>query len=229
MAMSGPFPQFDPYQVPGGPRPDGRQMPAAVRRATSAMFVGGVLSVVSGVWNIHAETAGNSAAVGLVGEAGVFGAAVDLGLWVWMAMANRAGHHWARVTGTVFFGIATLSTLSTVLLGSFVKNLHDTNGNTVQMPGLNGLSIALAIVLWLLGLYATVMMWNKGNGSFYHPETQYGPVGMPAGWQQPGIPPEGYAYPHPYPSVPGQPMPLPDQYTQQPTEPTDPWQQTPQD
>jgi hypothetical protein len=224
MAMPGQFPQFDQYPQSGGPYPN-RPMPTVVRNATTAMFAGGALSVVSALWTMHLSN--TSTAAHLAGGFGLFGGVIDLGLWIWMALANRAGHNWARITGTVFFGISTVTTIAGILLLGTVKRLDQANGVTVQAPSSSAVTLVLSVVLWLVALYATVMMWNKSAREFYQPQAQYPPMGWP---QQPGMPPQGYPYPYPYPSVPGQPMPPQSgQVPPWPAQPTDPWQQTPQD
>ena len=38
----------------------------------------------------------------------VIGALIAIGLWLWMAWANRRGRNWARIVSAVFFGINTL-------------------------------------------------------------------------------------------------------------------------
>ena len=37
---------------------------------------------------------------------------IGIGLWLWMAYANKAGKNWARITATAFFGLDTLSVLT---------------------------------------------------------------------------------------------------------------------
>lgn len=160
---------------------------------------------------------------------------IDLCLWVWMALANRNGQNRARIAGTVFFGFATLSIVGSIYLYVSVTTGVDGYGDTIQPTGASSLSIVLAVLSWLLGLFATVMMWNKSARPFYHPATQFAPVGAPMGWPQPGapqfgvpqpgvaqpgMPPQGYGNPYQYPPVPGRPV-------RQPGQPTDSWQ-TPQ-
>ena len=53
----------------------------------------------------------HNAEVAAVVVAIVFGL-IGIGLWLWMARANKAGKSWARITATVFFGLDTLSVLA---------------------------------------------------------------------------------------------------------------------
>lgn len=184
------------------------------------MYAGGVVSVVSTVWSVQDAHGLDS---GLVGGAGVVGGAITLGLWIWMALANRAGLNWARITATVFFGIASADTVIAVVVFAFFENVEFHAAGT-DSTGQDAVSLALSVVEWLIGLYATVMMWNKSAGPFYRPPLQYGPVG----WGVPGIAPYGYpvpasgtapgtaqgSYPYPYPAPypPGYPYPAPAEY-----------------
>ncbi|HEV2636813.1 MAG TPA: hypothetical protein VGX23_16795 [Actinocrinis sp.] len=237
MAVSGQVPQFDPLS-PAGRFPAGRTQPPAVRRAVMAMYVGAALSVVGAALSVYEarETGSGVVGVGTLDGLGIFGGAIDLGLWVWMALANRAGHNWARITGTVFFGITSLGTVFSVIslfaLGDLNRSagLHTDHGTEVG-------SVIFSVITWLVGLYATVMMWHKTASAFYQPQLQYGPVG----WAPPGAAPYGYPgagqYPYPYPGThPAQypyPYPYPYPNPADPAagaapQPEDPWQ-TPQD
>lgn len=224
MAIPGQYPQFDPSAGRGGRRPfAGRPCPPAVLNAVRAMYGGAIVSLLSTVWSLHTVSGSSFAAVGE--GFGLFGGAVQIGLWVWMATANRSGHHWARVTGTVFFGIASVSTVASVALLPVIHRMQENLNQPSTVPGLTGVSIALSVASWLVGLYATVMMWSKSAKPFYQPQ----PVYPPMGWAQPGMPPYGYPYPYPYPQIPGQPgAPLAGQVPPAPQQPADPWR-TPQD
>jgi hypothetical protein len=72
---------------------------------------------------------------------------------MWMARANKAGKNWARITGTVFFGIDTLD-----LLGLFA-----------QRPA--ALSVVFALVIWLIGLGTVIMLWRRESTAFFKPAT----------------------------------------------------------
>jgi hypothetical protein len=233
MAMPGPYPQFDQYPQAGRPYANRPPIPAVVRNAVTAMYVGAALSVVNAIWSVSGgHVSGNTAIANLTGVAGVFGGIVDVCLWVWMAFANRAGNHWARITGTVFFGFASFGVLGSILVLTVLNNAIQTadaaNGvNTAPTAGYEGVTVALSAVSWLVGLYATIMMWNKSAADFYRPQMQYGAPG----WA-PGAPPYGYAnpYPNPYPNLPNPyppAAPLIDQAPLPVVPPSDPWQ-TPQ-
>jgi hypothetical protein len=74
---------------------------------------------------------------------------IGIGLWIWMASANKAGKNWARITSTVFFGLDTLG-----LLASFS-----------QAETLLGRLVSL--VVWLIGLGVIVMLWRKESSAYF--------------------------------------------------------------
>jgi len=184
--MSYPQPgQQGPYQAfPGGPAgmPAGvpkPPLPSTVKNAYYLMLAGAVLSVIGLVVGLGSKSAMRTAVVkasptltttqvntavnlafGVIVVLGLVGA----GLWVWMAFANKAGKNWARITGTVFFGLYTLSMLSTLAQ-------HASTGATV----------GLSVVSWLVALAATILIWNKASTAYYKPQAQY-----------PGVYPSGY-------------------------------------
>ncbi|MGA2828243.1 MAG: hypothetical protein ABSF03_19235 [Streptosporangiaceae bacterium] len=77
---------------------------------------------------------------------------IAVGLWVWMARMNLKGRNWARITGTVFFGLNTLD-----LLGVF-------NGSA------SSVSAVFAIVTWLVGLGAVIMLWRRESTAYFKPQ-----------------------------------------------------------
>src|SRR5947207_8894864 len=134
MSEPGPYPRYPQY--PGGatmpvqPKPP---LPDTVRNAFYLMLAGAAVQAVGIVAGLaQAGTIKDALkksmlksdpntsqstidAVGnlVVGAIVVFGL-IYIALWIWMAYSNRAGKNWARITGTVFFAILTLSTVSGV-------------------------------------------------------------------------------------------------------------------
>jgi hypothetical protein len=74
---------------------------------------------------------------------------IGAGLWILIAQACKRGKSWARTTGTVLFGIATVSVLGglTVPLAVPVK--------------------ILAFVVWLVGLAAVTFLWRSTSSAFF--------------------------------------------------------------
>jgi hypothetical protein len=156
---------YQPYPSSGQmPEPDRRQPPASVVMAVRFMYAGAVVSALSLVVSLvtigslraalrRAEpsfTASqiHTAEVATVGVAVFFGL-VGIGLWIWMALANRAGRSWARIVATVFFGLNTLF----LLLGL---------ARTAPLG-----SRLVSILLWLIGLGAIIFLWRKDSSEYF--------------------------------------------------------------
>jgi hypothetical protein len=119
---------------------------------------------------------------GVVGILSVV-ALAGTGLWIWMAFANRAGHHWARITGSVFFALGTVYYLGDLFVGGAVK-----------------------ILLWLVGLAVVILLWNRRSGEFFRSVSygqEYQPPGAASGYPPTGPgPAPGQTAPPPGPSGP---------------------------
>lgn len=123
-----------------------------------------------------------------------------------MAFANRAGHNWARITGTVFFGISCLGLL--IDIAAFYV-IGEWLGSVVAVM------VVEALLSWLVGLATVILLWRKKSSAYFQPAQQYFP-GYPAypGPGYPGYPggPEGF--------MPGATMQPPQDA---PPQPEDPW------
>jgi hypothetical protein len=75
---------------------------------------------------------------------------IAIGLWLWMARASLAGHNYARITGTVFFGLNTLF----LLVG-------------LARPHV-GLGLVFNVLVWLAGLGAVIMLWRPESGAYFN-------------------------------------------------------------
>jgi hypothetical protein len=78
---------------------------------------------------------------------------IGIGLWLWMARASAGGHNYARITGTVLFGLNTLF----LFIG-------------LARPHV-GLGLVFNILVWLVGLGAVIMLWRRESGEFFKPAT----------------------------------------------------------
>jgi len=74
---------------------------------------------------------------------------IAAGLWIFIAQACKRGRSWARITGTVLFGIATVSVLG-----------------ELPIPVAAPVKI-LALVVWLLGLAAVIFLWRGTSSAFF--------------------------------------------------------------
>ena len=82
----------------------------------------------------------------------VFIGLISIGLWVWMALMNKAGKPWARIVATVLFGLDTLF----LLLG--VARAGAAAGTLVS------------ILTWLIGLGAVIYLWRRDSSEYFNPQ-----------------------------------------------------------
>jgi FtsH-binding integral membrane protein len=154
-------------QVPE-PAPRG-EPPTSLQTAVRLMYAGAGISAISFILGLvtigsvrhtlekqypHDSAAKiNSlvnAEIAIVVIAGIIG----VGLWLWMAWANKRGKSWARITGTVFFGLYTLDLI------------------LVAARAASGISTVFAIVTWLVGLGATIMLWRRDSSAYINAQQQ---------------------------------------------------------
>ncbi|MEV6768149.1 hypothetical protein AB0N05_05890 [Nocardia sp. NPDC051030] len=196
-AASGPQPYQDPAayqpypgmaQYPGGPAAGERKPPQSVMNAFYLMLAGAVLTLLSTLYGFtQLSTVRDKASESSDGTLtqsnvdtivkvsfgfGIVIALISIGLWIWMAFANRAGKNWARITSTVFFGLYSLSMLLTVV--SFFLPTSDTPV----------ISTIFGFVTWFVGLAALILLWTKQSSTYFRPAPTYAP------------------YPGPYPGPP---------------------------
>jgi hypothetical protein len=79
---------------------------------------------------------------------------IAIGLWLWMARASATGHNYARITGSVFFGLNTVF----LLIG-------------LARPHV-GLGLVFSLLVWLAGLGAVVMLWRRESGAYFSQPSQ---------------------------------------------------------
>jgi serine/threonine kinase PknH len=154
------YPQ--PYQVGRaalGPLPD------SMRNAIGLMYAGaaytlvyaiGVIIVAGAIISKHPAATAARASSGHVTVGGVAAltillSVIEIALWLGIARACRNGKSWARVTGTVLFGLHTLGFLGVLV------NSH---------PGL-GLTKVLTTLSWLIACGVVVFLWQRPSSAFF--------------------------------------------------------------
>jgi hypothetical protein len=156
---------YQPY--PSGaemPEQAGRVPPSPVLMAVRLMYVGAVISVLGLVANLasvsslrgtiekaypaYTPSHVHSTEVELVVSTTIT-ALIAIGLWIWMAMANKAGKSWARIVSTVLFAFNTVF----LLLGLIRPHAS--------------LGLAASGLVWLAGLGATILIWRRESGPYY--------------------------------------------------------------
>jgi hypothetical protein len=163
---------FDSYPVPGpgNERPQ-RRPPRAVLNAVRLMYAGAALEVLaivvavvtvgslrSAIFKAHPDytTAQLHTAEAARTLPLVVGAAITIGLWLWMARANRSGRSWARAISATFFGINTLDLVVSFFL---------VHGAATPI---------MSLAIWLVGLAAIALIFSKGSRSFYEQQPTLG-------------------------------------------------------
>ncbi|HUB23098.1 MAG TPA: hypothetical protein VMA97_11890 [Streptosporangiaceae bacterium] len=154
------------------PYPTGTQMPEVQRppvppqvaNAVKAMYAGAAATIAGVVIevltvnatktaiekhspNLSASQVASTQHVLITGA--IVGGLVALCAWIVIARACQNGHRWARITGTVFFALATVDTIVSAVspVAAPVK---------IWWP-----------VIWLAGLTAVIFLWRPASTAFF--------------------------------------------------------------
>ena len=156
---------YQPYPSSGqAPEPVRPGPPGSVVMAVRLMYAGAVVSALSLVVglltisslrsSLHKSDPSLTASqlhslqtVVVVGSV-VIGL-IGIGLWVWMAVTNKAGKSWARIVATVLFVLDTLL----LLLG--VARAGAAAGTLVS------------ILTWLIGGGAILFLWRRDASEYF--------------------------------------------------------------
>jgi len=148
------------------PEPQRPPAPNSVQTAVKLMYAGAALTVIWLIVSLatigslktaiiqryphytpsQVHTAEVASVIGLVLEL-----VIAIGLWLWMARASAAGRNYARITGTVLFGLNTLG----LLLG--LARPHASVG------------LVFYLLVWLAGLGAVIMLWRRESAPYFSP------------------------------------------------------------
>lgn len=148
-ARNAPYNPYPPPPAPTWYAP----MPGAtwLMRLGAAVTLANVIATLASISQLKAAamahhpmsaTAARDIANGAAGAA-VFGGAVSIALWLWLARAARRGRRWVRPTGTALFGFSTVVTIATF--------------KTTGIPVTRDLNV----VVWIIALLAVVTMWAR--------------------------------------------------------------------
>jgi hypothetical protein len=159
------------------PYPTGTQMPEVQRppvppqvaNALKAMYAGAAATIVGVVIeiltvnatktaiekhspNLSASQVASTQHVLIIGA--IAGGLVALCAWIVIARACQNGRRWARITGTVFFALATVDTIVSAVspVAAPVK---------IWWP-----------VIWLAGLTAVIFLWRPASTAFFKGSTE---------------------------------------------------------
>lgn len=156
---------YQPYPSSGqAPPPTRPPMPTSVQTAVRLMYVGAGLSFIEllvGLATISSVKSAikkayphytasqvHSLEVTSVGV-GVLVGLISIGLWLWMARASANGRNYARIAGTVFFG------LNSLFLVLSLARPHASLG------------LVFNLLVWLAGLGAVIMLWRSDSGAYF--------------------------------------------------------------
>jgi hypothetical protein len=159
------------------PYPTGTQMPEvqrppvppSVSNAIKAMYAGAAATIVGVVievltasatktaiekhsHNLTATQVNSTQHVLIIGA--IVGGLIALAAWIVLARAVKNGNGWARITGTVFFGLATVDTIVSAV-------------SPVATP-----VKAWWPVIWLAGLTAVIFLWQRASTAFFKGNNQ---------------------------------------------------------
>jgi hypothetical protein len=156
--MHQPYPPSDPQ--PATPAASTPGPPRQVRLAVMLMYAGAALSAINllvtlVIFDAIERAFQDSSAAITPRDAHIFAvgaivlAVVETGLWLLMAYANNLGRVWARISATILFALDTL-----LLLYAFARASIST-------------SQLFAVVVWLVGLSAIVLLWRRESAGFF--------------------------------------------------------------
>lgn len=166
----------------GGPAAVFSEPPVPVQRAVRLMYIGAGLEILGLLFNVFnlGNTSGGA----------VYGIVVPLigaGLWVWMAMMNKAGKEWARIVATVFFGLSCIGLLIALVGIGALTALGGALGSGAAVA-LGVLALLVTVAAWLIGLFTILFLWRKESSAYF--KAMSAPSVMPPG-MPPSMPP-GY-------------------------------------
>lgn len=140
------------------------EKPAAIALAQKLMYTGAAIAVLSVIASFLTlgqlrdqirDSAPNMTPDEVDAAASatlIFGTALTLiyvGLWLWMAWANGRGKKWARITGTVFFGLSTFGLLYFLAFGLGVAKIMEA-------------------ISYLVGAATVYLLWaGKGSKEYF--------------------------------------------------------------
>jgi hypothetical protein len=165
---------YQPYpgatEMPAVQRPPA---PAPVRSAVVIMYAGAAVSLIRVIADLATRSSlkadiekashgavpltehqVNAAVTVSIAAAVVLGL-ISIGLWILNARGCAAGRKWAQVTGTVLFGLGTLSLLAG----------PPGFGLAANQPAVARLC---TVLVWLAGLGAVVPLWQRSSRDFFN-------------------------------------------------------------
>lgn len=165
-----------PKAAPGGPGSGYLEPPSSLLMAVRLMYGAAALTALGLVVQViltatesmatlrshypHATLTELHHTPGVLITSAVFSGVIEIGLWLFMARANRAGLTWARYVASGLFAVSTIILAITVSSSSSGLLLRISTG-----------------VLWLIGAGAVYFLWQRESTAFYKAPAASAPSG----------------------------------------------------
>lgn len=142
-------------------------MPREVNLAFWLIIAAGVLNFISTLMG-SGNTGGPAGAAAIGVGIGIVVGILTTGVYVLLAVFIRKGHNWARITATVLAGISILlMIMSWVTLAALQGNAEVQAQLDGQSLEPSGFSIALNVLVVLLGVAGVVLCWLKPSNAYF--------------------------------------------------------------
>jgi len=139
-------------------------VPSQVANAVKVMYVGAATSIIGIIIDIltvnatksaierrshHLTTSQLNASQHALIAGFIVGGLIGAAAWIIVARNCQGGKNWARITGSVLFAIVTIDT---------IVGLTAPLAGAVKIWG---------VVVWLVGLAAVVLLWQRPSTQFF--------------------------------------------------------------
>jgi hypothetical protein len=159
---------YQPYPASGQPSMAGPpQPPESILKAVRFMYIGAGLGGLTLIIDILVNAATQASSV-----SGIIGALIGIGLWLWMAAANKAGKSYARILSTVFFGLGCIGLIFTLIVTIVALGLVSGGWATLLV-----LALLINAGVVVVGLLAMLLLWRPESGAYYNAISNPGAIG----------------------------------------------------
>jgi len=139
--------------TPGRRRPTKAEIPSAVRTATRLMYLGAAVTALYISYGTAAVARYNLTHHRMAGDltlTSVWGGAIGIVCWLFIATSCRRGRGWTRIAATILLALHTIGLLSLLV-------------EPIDAPVVK----AISIVMWVIGLAAVILLWSQEAGAFF--------------------------------------------------------------
>ncbi|WP_434995064.1 hypothetical protein [Arthrobacter sp. Ld5] len=140
--------------------------PKEVQRAYYLILAAGILHFLASILSLTEIPDGPGAPVQMVFQ--VLFAALTAAVYVVLAIFIRRGRNWARITATVLMALNVLVTVGGLLLLPLANQAIEASGQ--EAVPVSGLSIALSVIILILGVAGVVLTYLKPSRPYFAPQ-----------------------------------------------------------